>query len=450
VVGTSTTLNAPRGIAVDMARNQVYIANTGDNSILVFNNARTVTGDIGPSRSISNTVTPIGATGLFIDPVNDRLYVTSSGSVLAYDDVSSLNGSNVTPDRELTGGSTTLSAPTGIFVDTTRNLLYVANGNSQILVFDDASTVNGGSGAPVRTIPISSNTAGIFVDVMADRLYVASGNSILVFDSASTANSSSTPNRTISGGGSMLNQPRDLFVDTGTDRLYVANAGDDSILVFNNASTANNPVAPSRTLSLSASTGSWSVYVDVTPIVIGSTATHDGYVLDDGISVNTDPAGGGPKTGDLEDFLATPLVARQFYSFELTGIPSTISVLSATLRLYQANVEGSPYGAGNLGSIIVDHVNYGSSLDIADYNAIPLTQNIGTLSTDASQAYKTLNVATSAANDILTSRLRSQYRLRFSNENIINTQDDYVQFTDAEDSCCAANRPPQLVITVRP
>jgi DNA-binding beta-propeller fold protein YncE len=416
---------------------------------LVFDNARTVSGDIAPDRTISNTVTPISPVGLFIDPISDRLYVTSGNSVLVYDDASNLDGGNIAPDRQLSGGSTTLIAPTGIFVDIVRNLLYVANGNNQILVFNNASTVDGGATAPVRTITISASSAGIFVDVIADRLYVASGNSILIFDGASTANSASTPDRTISGGTSRLNQPRDIFVDTGTDRLYVTNAADDTVLVFDDASTANGSTAPDRILNLPAFTDPWGIYVDVTPIVIGSTASRDGYVLDDG-SVDTDPIGDGPKTGGLEDFLVTPLVARQFYSFEMTGIPSSVSVRSATLRLHQANVEGSPYGAGNLGSVIVDHVNYGTTLESADYNAAALTPNIGTLSTDASLAYKTLNVATSVASDILASRSRSQYRLQFSSENSINSENDYVQFTDAEDSCCAANRPPQLVITIQP
>jgi hypothetical protein len=98
----------------------------------------------------------------------------------------------------------------------------------------------------------------------------------------------------------------------------------------------------------------------------------------------------------------------------------------------------------------VDHVNYGTILDTADYNTVPLAQNIGTLSTDAIQGYRTLNVTTNVANDIFAPRLRSQYRLRFSNENSINAQDDYVQFTDAEDSCCGVNKPPQLVITLSP
>lgn len=449
VAGGNTTLDEPRSITVDMARNRFYVANFLDNSILAFSNARTVSGDVAPGRSISNTVTPISPVGLFIDPISDRLYVTSGNSVLVYDNASGLSGANITPNRTLAGVSTTLNAPPGIFVDTTRNLLYVANAGitNQVLVFSNAAAVDGNI-APARSIPVSSAPVGIFVDVMEDRLYVASGNTIRMFDGASTANSASTPDRTISGGRSMLNQPRDIFVDTGSDRLYVANAADDTVLVFNNASTVNGSPAPNRILNLPAFTNPWGIYVDVTPIVIGSTDTLDGYVMDDG-SVNTDPAGGGPKTGDLDDFLGPRLVARQFYSFELTGIPSSVSVQSATLRLYQANVEGSPYGAGNLGGVVVDHVNYDASLGSGDYNVAALTANIGTLSTDASVGYKTLNVTANVASDVL-SRSRSQYRLRFSEEINVNFQDDYAQFTDAEDSCCAANRPPQLVITIQP
>jgi DNA-binding beta-propeller fold protein YncE len=452
VSGGLTTLSGPRGIAVDMARDQIYVANFLNDSILVFHNARTVTGGAAPNRTITGA--PLSRpSALFIEVVNDRLYVanTNGNSILIYDNASALNG-GVAPSRTLAGMATTLNAPLGVYVDATRNLLYVANGNDQILVFSNAAAVSGNA-APTRIIAGLSSSTGIYIDVMADRLYVANTgvNSIAVFDDVSTANGSPAPDRTLSGGGTQLNQPRDVFVDSGTDRLYIANFGSNSILVFNDASTVNGNTVPDRSLSLTALTGPWGIYVDVTPIVIGSTASRDGYVLDDGSSVNTDPVGGGPKTGDVEDeFGAWRRVARQFYSFELAGIPSSTSVLSATLRLYQAKVENSPYGIGFLGSVIVDHVDYGTDLEAADYNAAALTPNIGILSTDASQAYKALNVTASVANDILASRLRSQYRLRFSSENSTNFDSDYVQLTDAEDSCCAANRPPHLVITIKP
>lgn len=442
---TAAAINEPRGIAVDMARNRIYVANAANNTILVFNSARTLTGNIAPDRTISGGSLN-GPTGLFLDIASDRLYVTNNAgdSVLVYDNASTA----ITPTRMLTGVDTDLDEPAGIYVDTTRNLLYVANAGTtnQIIVFNNAAGVNGNIPF-ASSIPVSSAPAGIFVDVIADRLYVSSGNAILVFDDASTADNLSSPDRMISGGGSMLNQPRDVFVDTGTDSLYVANAADDTILVFNGASIANGSPVPNRVLNLPAFTSPWGIYVDVTPIVLGSTDTLDGYVLDDNSSVDTDPVGGGPKTGDLDPILGPRLVARQFYSFGWTNIPSTVNVRTATLRLYQANVEGFPYT--NLGSVVVDHVNYGAALDSADYNAAALTSNIGTLSTNDTEEYKTLSVTTSVASD-LAGRTRSQFRLMFSAENSVNFDDDYTQFTDAEDTCCAANKPPQLVITILP
>lgn len=119
VAGGSTTLSQPRGIAVDMPRNQIYVANFASSSILVFNNARTVSGGNAPSRTIS-AGTLNGPSALFIDVVNDRLYVANTGnsSVLVYDNASGAT----TPSRTLSGSVTTLSAPTGIYVDTTRDL----------------------------------------------------------------------------------------------------------------------------------------------------------------------------------------------------------------------------------------------------------------------------------------------------------------------------------------
>ncbi|MGA9031832.1 MAG: hypothetical protein WB402_04860 [Sulfuricaulis sp.] len=455
VAGGLTTVSFPRGIAIDMPRNQLYVANTGANSILVFNNARTVTGGDAPNRTISNTTTPITPMALFIDPVNDRLYVANTGgnSVLIYDNASTLNGSNVTPSRTLAGVLTTLISPTGIYVDTTRNLLYVVNSTNQILVFNNADAVNGNI-APVRSIPILSASAGIFVDVMADRLYVSntSANSIYVFDGASTANSSSSPNRTLSGGTSALNQPLDLFVDTNTDRLYVANLGANSILVFNNAGTANGAPAPNRTLSLTALTIPWGIFVDVTPVVIGSTASLDGYVLS--TSGLPSSATGSPATGDKDASYSLGVGWRQLYSFDIANISTSATITSATLRLYQCDVQGFPYT--NLGNVIVDQMDYGGAFDPfgSAYSGGAVALNIGILSTTPILGYRSLNVTIPVQNDLAASRVRSQYRLHFSVLDYnFDAVDDFIQFTDAEDSLCVGattNQPPQLAVTLRP
>lgn len=397
-------------------------------------------------------LTPVsaGPTALFIDVVNDRLYVSNTGnnSVSVYDNASLLNGA-VTPDRTLTGNLTALNAPKGIYVDSTRNLLYVSNGTNQILVFSDAASTAGNT-APIRTIDGLSTPGGIFVDVLADRLYVANtgANSILVFDNASTATSTSLPDRVLSGGSSSLNQPRDVFVDTGTDRLYAANGGDDSVLVFNNASTANDPDMPARVLNLTASTGPWGIYVDDTPLVIGSTASLDGFARSDG----TASASGSPATGDMDDGYSPGVGWRQLYSFDIANIPAGAAIASAILRLYQCDVQGSPYTF--LGNVIVDHMNYGDAFDPfgSAYSGGAVALNIGTLSTTASPGYRSLSVATRVQGDLAAPRERSQYRLRFSTQEYnLDGNDDFAQFTDAEDSSCAGtatNKPPQLAVTL--
>ncbi len=391
-----------------------------------------------------------GPTALFIDVINDRLYVanTNGDSILVYDNASLLNGS-LAPNRTLVGNLTTMNAPTGIYVDTTRNLLYVANGNNQILVFSNAATV-AGNVAPARSLAGLSSPDGIFVDISNDRLYVANmgANSVLVFNSASSANGSPAPDRILSGGSSLLNQPRDVFVDTGTDRLYVTNAGDNSILVFNNASTTNNPVTPARTLSLSSTTIPWGVYVDDTPIVVGSTASLDGYARSDFFASAT----GSPATGD-KDASFPGIGWRQLYSFDISGMSPSATITAAVLRLYQCDVEGAPYTS--LGNVIVDHVNYGGVFDPSGgaYNSAPLASNIGILSTTSTIGYRLLDVTTSVQNDLTASRVQSQYRLRFSIQDTnSDLADDFAQFTDAEDSPCAGqastNQPPELVLTL--
>lgn len=453
LTGAATTLTGPRGLAIDMPNNVLYVANAGGNAVLAFTNARSATGNTAPARTIAGAATTFNLpSGLYYDTAHDRLYVANTGgnSVLVFDGIGSANG-NMAPTRTLAGGNTTFSSPGGIALDATRNKLYVSNaGANAILVFDNADSVLGDT-APSRTIvgviTLLSTPGGIYIDVLADRLYIANtgNNSIVIIHAANAVSGNLTPNRLLSGGATMLNQPRDLFLDSGTDRLYVANTGGNSVLIYNSAGLVDGNAAPSRTLNLPAGTAPRGLFVDVTPIVLGSTASLDGHVLSDGTALT---AGGGPRTGDLDSFLVSTS-ARQFYSFALDNIPAGVSVVNASLRLYQAQVTGQPYS--DLGSVAVDHINYGASLTSNDYLGGTLASNIGTLSTTTATEYKVMDVSSRVSADLTAARVRSQYRLRFRPlESNTDGSDDYVQFTDAEDSCCNVNKPPQLVITVLP
>lgn len=176
-------------------------------------------------------------------------------------------------------------------------------------------------------------------------------------------------------------------------------------------------------------------------VTLGSTASLDGWVTSAGVA-NADQ--GGPLLGDF-DTVSSGVGIREFYSFSLSALPASATIESATLRLYQASIAGQPYTV--LGNVVVDSANIGAALDATDYSLAPFASNIGTLSTNATKEYKTLDVTTAVKNDRTAARTASQFRLRFSTRDSNNDGiNDYAGFTDAEDSCCAVGQPPQLVI----
>src|SRR6185312_2452491 len=114
-----------------------------------------------------------------LDVANDSLYIadTNDLSVVIYDGISTKNG-NIAPSRIIAGVATNLLSPTDVSLDKTRNLLYVAD-DLFIHVYASASTVNGNQ-APTRDLSVNFQLSGIFIDGISDRLYVADqgGNAV--------------------------------------------------------------------------------------------------------------------------------------------------------------------------------------------------------------------------------------------------------------------------------
>src|SRR6266852_847093 len=86
------------------------------------------------------------------------------------------------------------------------------------------------------------------------QLYVATPGAILRFSNALTATGNVAPTATITGAATGLSTPRRLLVDTASNRLFVANQGGSSILVFDNISTLTGNAAPNRVISGGATT----------------------------------------------------------------------------------------------------------------------------------------------------------------------------------------------------
>jgi hypothetical protein len=245
--GTPTPTPSPTATPTPnpAATGKLYVSNGGGASILRFDNAFTANGNVTPAATITGTNTTLNSSAFItLDAAADRLFIANTGdlSVLIYDNISTKNG-NIAPSRTIAGVATNLLTPTDVSLDRTRNQLYVAD-DLEIHVFASASTANGNI-APARNLTATFAVSAIFIDATNDRLFVAdqAADGVAIFDNASTLNGPITPNRVIQGAATHLATPGGLQVD-GAGRLVVSNALPASITIYANAATANGNVAP--------------------------------------------------------------------------------------------------------------------------------------------------------------------------------------------------------------
>lgn len=179
-------------------------------------------------------------------------------------------------------------------------------------------------------------------------------------------------------------------------------------------------------------------------IALACDAALDGFVRSDGVAVS---AGNGPAVGDLDNFIPGVGV-RQFVSFSLGSLPASGTLVSATLQMRQLTVLGAPFGTH--GVVVLDHLDYGPTLDALDFGRAPLAGPLGPFAPDATLGVRTLDVTAQVAADLAAGRVRSQFRLRFSMLDSDNDgSPDAVAFTDAERShgSEAPGDEPVLVVT---
>ena len=194
---------------------------------------------------------------LWYDAGANELYVLKGNNILVFNDASTANG-HVTPARVISGAATELNYPTSLWLDSNSDQLYVASGysNTSILVFTQASTANGNV-APARSIS-STDFYGlpcwIWLDSLSNQLYVTSGYvsaGVFVITDATIANGNVVPTRKITATQVLGGLGGPFWVDSTSDQLYITHQGikePGSILVFDNASTINGDVTPSRVI----------------------------------------------------------------------------------------------------------------------------------------------------------------------------------------------------------
>jgi hypothetical protein len=237
-----------------VATGKLYVSNSGGGSILRFDNAFTANGDASPAATISGANTTLnGPSFMTLDAAADRLYVANTGdlSVVIFDGVSTKTGIvNIAPTRTIAGVQTGLLQPSDVALDKGRDMLYVAD-DIDIFVFNSASSATTNGNVPfARDISPGFAVSAIFLDATNNRLFVAdqAGDAVAIFDNASTLNGNVTPTRVVQGTATHLAVPSGVAVD-GVGRLVVTNVGNGttippSITIYANAAIADGNIAP--------------------------------------------------------------------------------------------------------------------------------------------------------------------------------------------------------------
>jgi hypothetical protein len=389
---TQSGMDHPAGLFYDNSDNRLFVGDTNNNRILVFDlssgitngmNANNVLGQPNFTSSAHNSTqdglnNPLG--GMAYDLGTHRFYVGDSRNhrVLVYDLSGGItNGMDASfvigqPDFTTVNPATSqngLDFPYGMAIDTVHHRLFVAEwGNAgRVMVYDTNNLANGMNASNVlgeadfTSSNSASNTgdtpdaksfgpAGLSYDPVHQKLFVEDANAyrILVFDVSAITNNQDavgvlgeadfTSESYAETSATAMDDPEGFsdYYDTGNNRLYVSDAGNARVLVFDFARITTGPLG-------SASVGS--SYNQ--PIVV----TGDQGTKAFAITAGSLPAG----------------LTLNATSGVISGTPTTLGVSSFTLAVTDDN--------GIVGSY-TDSKNY--SLTIASPSATPTPTPIPT------------------------------------------------------------------------
>jgi hypothetical protein len=183
------------------------------------------------------------------------------------------------------------------------------------------------------------------------------------------------------------------------------------------------------------------------------TVTLYGQAALDGFRANN---GGGNSSADIRfgngSMVGSPsyeLVTRGFMSFDLSGIPASATIKSLELRFFQVQINGNPYG--KLGNPLLKHVDYGSSLESADFNGPELASATLSPKTSSGQWYIITSdtIADWIEQDLSAGRTRFQGRLQFFTETDGDGFQDSVSIESGDNALGTGNLP-RLTLTYSP
>lgn len=300
VSGLSASLmSSPEAVTVDPANNRLYVADTGNNRVLVFDTttlasgmgASYVLGQISGSASSAAT-TQVGLrspAGVIYDSSTSRLYIADTGNsrVIMHSTASLSTGKSADAVLGQTLYTTStrrtnqagLRLPNSVAINTGSQLLYVADTyNNRMLAFGVSGSITNGQSGSVVLGQTSFTSSGATTtstglrrphdvrhDAYNNRLYIAdtSNNRVVMYASGSVVTGGTgsyvfgQTSFTSSGANvsqRLMNGPLAVLPDPANHLLYVSDAMNHRILLYN--FIPEEEAASTSTVTSSTDTGS--------------------------------------------------------------------------------------------------------------------------------------------------------------------------------------------------
>jgi DNA-binding beta-propeller fold protein YncE len=247
---TITVGYEPSAIAIDVKTDTVYVANSGDSTVSVFNGA-TCNGQNTSGCGQTTATVPVGSIplGIFADPANDTVYIPNAGETdVSMIDSATCNATDLAACPTSAPPTIDVGAgPQDVEVDQATHTVYVTTYGalSGWTVFD-ANTCNATDQSGCATLgyltgdPIGPNQAQ--VDTANDTLYSANyDNTVSAFDladcdAADLSGCASAVSGTVvvpPGAGQGFDHVLWLTVDAPLHTVYAVYQKDDALRVIN-------------------------------------------------------------------------------------------------------------------------------------------------------------------------------------------------------------------------
>lgn len=352
---TASGINSPSGTAYDPARNLLFVSDEGNNRILAYDIASITDGEaavnvLGQADFVSGTANRGGAAdantlrnpqALLYDPEGKRLFVSDAlnNRVLVYDLTAITDGepavnvlgqadfTSVSANRGSSVAAGTLNSPQGMGYDSAGKRLFVADSsNHRVLIFDVTTITDGESaigvigqagltvGAENRGGSVATNSLrypfGVTYDPTSMMLYVAdaSNNRVLVFNAAPSGTAVA-----INGGASATNSVTVTLSLTATEAIQMEVSESASF-----TGATYQAYAASRSFTLQDGEGTKTVYARFRDNLLEvSSAVSDSILLD--ITPPVTFTLGSPATGAITN-TASPSLAWAASSDALSGL----------------------------------------------------------------------------------------------------------------------------------